>query len=182
MKYLISIYIVLFSLHCLAQSNTTELPRTFNEHKNKGVKLGMVKSIFDIEVENDFASDKTNAEQQYGVLIGYQHIPAYDIGFNVQAIYNVFNDEVDSLRIETNVAYGINEMIHVLGGINVHQYLNSYLTDLNSDLGYQVGVGANIQTFNVSLMYYNIENSTDDFFAETSVRLAGVELALGVTF
>jgi hypothetical protein len=50
-----------------------------------------------------------------------------------------------------------------------------------------LGLGANIQNFNVSLMYYNIENSTDDFTAfvdgvDTSVRMTGVELAVGVTF
>ncbi len=183
MKYCLAIYIVLISMVCFGQSNITSLERTFNQHKNKGFKVALVKSMFSLDTDFGYDSDGHNPEQEYGVLVGYQNIPAYDIGFNTQVSYNKYTYLSESLRLEANVTYGINEMIHALAGINTNTYLGSS-NNVYSEIGYQAGFGANIQNFNVSLVYYVINNSYDYgyYYDSADITLKGLEMAMGVTF
>lgn len=193
---LLSVLIVLLSSVSYAQTNYTDAPRqAVSYNKNEGIKLGLIKSFFKGELEitatdgfDSFsASTSDDVDQDIGLVVGYQMIRPYDVGFNTQLSYNMLEEDVNSIRLEGNIAYGINDMMHVLGGLNLNKFTgDDGVDEYDAEVGFQLGMGANIQMFNVSLMYYQIKNSVSEsdsgITVDADITLKGLELGVGITF
>jgi hypothetical protein len=178
--------IVLLSAQAMAQSNTMEAPSlSTSNNKTEGIKIAVIKSMLEAELE--YSSDDTDTddnislnsadvEQSVGFLIGYQSTRAFELAYNIQLAYNlaeVDNVDFNSIRLEGNLGYGFNDSFHLLGGINFVDYVGDVSEEYETDLGLQFGGGANIQNFNVSLMYYLMRNSAElpSFLSEQRIEL-----------
>jgi hypothetical protein len=110
----------------------------------------------------------------------------------------MFDEDIRATRLEGNIAYGVNDMIHIFGGLNVNvlsstdKEADKALEEFDSEVGFQAGLGANIQNFNISLKYLQTKNSAEitEFDEESfsfvtvegEIVLRGIELSLGMTF
>ena len=125
----------------------------------KGIRLSLSQSTLELEKDSDeieYGSNKEDLNTNAQFSIGYTDIKIGQIGFMGEFSYlqiNTDSDESDvsNTRLSGSATYGINENIYTFGGLNISKYnvdtsgdLNESTTDYDAGVGYQLGLGAQV--------------------------------------
>ncbi len=164
----------------------------------QGVRVALVKSFFDAEVDFGDFSSSGDADQEYGFALGYAYIPVDDLGFILNSVYNFYDDEIENFRFEASVSYAASDILYIFGGFNTSTYtaLFSNQTDLLGNrldwssefgLGYQLGIGIQAtDRLGISLAYYEtnsaVQIESSALNLDTDLQMDGLELQLNATF
>lgn len=157
------------------------------EKASSGFRLGLVKSMFDGKFEakqgrTSVGVEATDIDHDFGIALGYARIPVQEPGFTSRLLYTQFNQKVQSLRLEGNGTYGFNEYVHVLAGLNAHNYVKG-VEGAGAGLGFQAGLGVQAtKNFGMDLTYVYLQNSASSEGVAEKLKLTGPEITAHVTF
>lgn len=162
------------------------IPATSGKASN-GFRISLVKAFLDVKLEasdgSDSGSAKGDLDQEIGFALGYANININSIGFTSRLLYSTFERSLQSLRLDGNATFGFNEYLYGLGGINVHKFTNSGTNKLDAGIGFQAGVGTQVnKNFGFELAYIFTNNSASKGDESLDVQVSGLELSLHTTF
>ena len=177
----------------------------------------LTQSNLELELESDtldLESGDTDLDTNAQFSIGYTDIKVGQIGFMGEFSYLQIDTDADegdvsNTRLSGNATYGLNQNVYVFGGLNISKYnidnsgseLNDVTTDYDAGLGYQLGLGAQINknlaievayvslrsTMSSSYEYEAYDEDTDIFSYETldmeaDLLTRGIQINLVGTF
>ncbi len=168
-----------------------------NVESAKGFRVALIKPFLDYEVKQEFlgvnASSEGDLEKEIGFSVGYAYLPVQKLGFTGNLSYiSLDGDDADSdkatlLRIDGNLAYSVNEMVSFKGGLNISNFTDDEMDELDPSIGLQFGAGIQItKNFGVDASYVIMQQyaKQDTIFGENEIRVfeKGIEVALHATF
>ncbi len=162
-------------------------PRTSSPTRvSKGIRIGLYKSFLDAkaDISTNFGSGsyKEDAKQEIGLGVGYASININSLGFAGNLIYNRFDGEAESFRLDANATTGINKNLYLFGGINAHDFTNAG-DAWDVGFGFQLGMGAQFnEAVGMSLSYLVLNNKADFSFGTAELEVSGIELSIHATF
>ena len=188
-----------------AEGTTTADISTPNRSNNvsKGVSISLIKDIMDVEAKSKFTdSSKEDADQNFGIGIGYDYIRVKNIGFSVQGVLNTYDNDSASdaklFRLTGNATVGVNKHLYFYGGINISQIVDAGDGDIKAEgisvdykpgLGLQAGIAGQInKNFGARLGYGILNNSIEldspllGRTVDVDAKFSGLEFALIATF
>lgn len=150
----------------------------------QGFRIDLIKAFLDVKLEvGGLGSDSEDADQEIGLGIGYAYIPVGSMGFLGRLVHTKFDEGAKSLRLDGNVTYGLNQNGYIFGGLNLHDYTNDELEDMDVGFGFQVGGGFQLtQNFGINLSYVIMNNDASINGYDFELELKGFELSLNATF
>jgi hypothetical protein len=170
-------------------SLNTTIPK---EMSAKGVRFAILKPFLDYEIKTEFlgleASDKGGFENEIGFSIGYAYLPVQKLGFTGNVSYISVGEDNGSekstlIRMDGNLAYSINNLFNIKGGLNISNFTDDELDTLKPSIGLQLGTGIQInKNFGIDISYVAMQQYTDFGDAEVRFFERGLELALHATF
>lgn len=174
------------------------------ESAAKGVKVSLLlpvltaKSKFTETFEEngitvtDSEKSSSNDFSAVGFALGYTNLPVQSLGFVGQLAYVSVNPDdseinLDMLRFEGNVGFAFNQMFYLKGGVNLPTILTKELKGLDEEIGFQAGLGIQINEnlgleFNYSVMNFETQDSDDNSSFKSELELSGLEIGLTGTF
>ncbi len=179
-----------------ASTISTSVPSVMSA---KGFRVALVKSFLDYEQREEYLGNTTKAEggfkNEAGLSVGYAFLPVQKLGFTANFTYLTldeedaykYDDTFRMIRIDGNLAYSINEILSVKGGLNISDFSNSDLDNLDPSIGLQFGGGVQItKNFGADISYVVMQqfNKVRTLFGESEFRVfeRGLEVALHATF
>lgn len=180
----------LFSTAALAQNSSTmdypSLPRTSSE----GIRVGLVKPTlkadFKVKFNGGSGSKIENMDNALGVSVGYAHIPNSQFGWTANLSYlEVSNSDtkIGLLRADGNLALGLNQIVHLKGGLNVTKLTSGASDSWKPALGIQAGVGLQAtRNLGFDLGYVVMSQTAESEGRKVDLALHGIELGVNGTF
>lgn len=188
MKRIVIAMMLLVSSSALAQSTAqssmkieTESPSYSGEKISKGIRFDLVKSFLNVKSDLGFASNQTN--QDIGFALGYASIREHQLGYTADAQYDIYSNGLATARVEGNATIGFREIGYAFLGPNVSTIATG-VTKSTPGIGFQVGLGANVQE-NVGFSFGYVmtkSNVRDNNGFSSDMTLSGIEVKLHATF
>lgn len=183
-----------------AEEPPAEKPARSEAVASKGLRVAGITSLLrgrlsfeDVDGEDTELTADTY-DHVVGASIGYANIMADQVGYTVSiALMNLHLDSTDTalLRIDGNVAFGLNETVHLKAGLNGTKVVGGngpFKDDWDPGIGGQAAIGVQFNpTLGLDLAFVamrNTRDTTDALGNDTEMQIVwgGIEIGLTGTF
>lgn len=171
--------------------NTSSTPNTNRDYPTThGIRVALLANSLeshlsskDIAVEGD---GKEKLDASPGFSLGYASLPVQQLGWTANLAYlDLSSDKsyVGLLRADGNLAYSLNEVFNVKGGLNVSKYTGKIIQQLDPAIGFQAGLGIQLtQNFGIDIAYTQMHQSGTIQGYQLDVTVSGAEIGLYGSF
>ncbi len=197
MKLVLAGILSVFTVNAFAQTISAPLETEAPVVKqSRGIRVSLIKPILEQRVSASYpgvegGKVKENPEEAaFGVGLGWADLAVRDMGWMINLAYLDLGDGdlqevIDGIvRLDGNLAYGINEKLNVRGGINLTKYTQGDgANELRPGTGAQAGIGYQLtKNLGVDAGYTFMTFGGNNKGGRTTVTTSGAEVAVTGTF
>lgn len=175
------------------RSKTTSAAAFDEGVSSRGVRVSLLKPTLDFDVKlsgrGRSNSGKESFDNATGASVGYVYLPVGQLGFTTGVAHVSVTEGGSSAgltRLEGNLAYAFTSKVNAKGGLNLSKFTsapNSMLTDLETGLGAQAGLGLQMtRNLGIDLMYSQMNQSGNTQGVKIETKESGLEIGLNATF
>lgn len=142
----------------------------------KGIRLSLTQSNLELELQSDdleFDSRDRDLDTNAQFSIGYTDIKVGEVGFMGEFSYLQIDTDADegdvsNTRLSGNATYGLNQNVYAFGGLNISKYNvdntsvyeEEFTYDYDAGVGYQLGLGAQVnKNLAIEVAYVSLRSS-----------------------
>lgn len=177
-------------------SVSTQAPKNIwaSETASQGLRVTVMKPWYDAEIKasgyGESLSSKGKVNKGYSLGLGYANLPIQQLGWTGNVFYIHFPKEGEGdgtsgmMRLDGNLAYAINEIVSIKGGINLSKLVSGTGSDkFSPSIGFQAGLGTQFTSnLGLDLNYVQMNQTASIEGISVDLKLSGFELALHGTF